>query len=119
MSGKSGFGQLVGLTLVALLVLGLAQYIVLALHLQSAERQFRTLVPDYHASGEMEFRKRLASMLRADGFDVKPGDISIDTGGGSGIVKLRLEVTREKRILGFPGRKSAVLVAEVFYDPVL
>ncbi len=117
MSGRSGSGRLVWLALAVLLVWGVAQYIVLEVKLDAAQSNFSRMTAAYRTGGEAEFRKSVVAALRAEGFDVEPGDIVIKA--GSGTAKFRLEVTHERKILWFPIRKSAVLVAETFYDRAL
>ncbi len=119
MSGRSGFGRVLWLALAVLLVWGLAQYIVLEVKLQAAQSNFSRLTAVYRTAGEAEFRKSVVEALRGEGFRVEPGDISIEAGGGSGTARFRLKVTQERNILWFPIRRSAVLVAETFYDRAL
>ncbi len=120
MSGRSGFGRVLGLAVAVLLVWGVAQYVVLLVKLQAAQSNFSRMTTVYRTAGEAEFRKSVVEALRAEGFHhVEPGDIAIEAGGGSGTAKFRLEVTHERNILWFPVRKSAVLYAEAFYDRAL
>lgn len=115
MSKKSALGYL----LVALLVLGLAQYMVLMTQLQAAQRSFRQMTSVYQTAGDRAFRKSVVEALEGEGFEVEPRDISIETGGPSATARFRLVVTRERKVLWFPVRKTKVLKAEVPYDLAL
>jgi hypothetical protein len=98
--------------------IAIAEYVMVAVQIHSAQRDFINLIPEFQVHGEQSFSRRFAATLKEDGFEVSPTDIEITFDRSSGNAIIHLETQREFRVLFWQVQRSVTFHRETVFDPM-